>query len=99
MRAPAAPRRPPRSVSVLPRPHGDVLRVASYRKRYRADLAPQVSLSQILVLEQVGRFALQHDPAGGKDVSAVGDRERDIRVLLHDEDRDAGLVDLLDDLE
>src|SRR5581483_4326821 len=31
--------------------------------------------------------------------AAVGDRKRHVRVLLDDEDRDAGLVHLLDDLE
>src|SRR4029079_11941934 len=59
----------------------------------------KVGLPQILVLEQVGRLAGQDDAPGLQDVAAVGDPERDVRVLLDDQDRDAGLVHLLDDLE
>ena len=36
---------------------------------------------------------------GREDVAAVGDRQRDVRVLLDDEHRDTRVVHLLDDLE
>ena len=65
----------------------------------RKGSAAQVGLAQALVLEEVGRLALQDEAARREHVAAVGDRERDVRVLLDDEDRDAGLVHLLDDLE
>ena len=48
----------------------------------------EVRLAQALVLEQVGRLALEHEPPGREHVAAVSDRERDVRVLLDDEDRD-----------
>ena len=49
--------------------------------------------------DQVGGLPLEHDPAGREHVAAVGDRERDVRVLLDDEHGDALVVHLLDDLE
>src|SRR6188472_3611405 len=57
----------------------------------RTGLAAEVRLAEILVLED--------DATGREDVATVGDRERDVRVLLDDQHRDARLVDLLDDLE
>jgi hypothetical protein len=51
------------------------------------------------VLEQLGRLPREDDSAGLQDVAAVRDRERHVRVLLDYEDRHAGLVHLLDDLE
>ena len=41
----------------------------------------------------------KHDVASLQHVAAVGDRERDVRVLLDDENGHPGLVHLLDDLE
>src|SRR5581483_1115642 len=69
------------------------------RARTSSGSAAEVGLPQPLVLEQVGSPALEHQPPGREHVPAVGDRERDVRVLLDHEDRDAGLVHLLDDLE
>src|SRR4051794_41391895 len=62
-------------------------------------LAAEVGLAEILVLAELGGRAGEDEPPGGQHVAAVCDRERDVRVLLDDEHRDAGLVHLLDDLE
>ena len=49
--------------------------------------------------QQVCCFALEDDAPRREDVAAVGDRQRNVRVLLHDQHPDAGIVHLLDDLE
>ena len=50
--------------------------------RSEAGSAAQVGLAEILVREQRGGLARQHDAAGLQHVAAVGDRERDVCVLL-----------------
>src|ERR1700692_239598 len=59
----------------------------------------KVGLSQVLVLQELLGGAAQDATAGRKDVAAIDNRERHVRILLHDQHRDAGLVHLLDDLE
>src|SRR5437868_2860470 len=59
----------------------------------------KVGLAQILVPEQFRRRAGQDDAPGLQHVSAVGDRQRDVRVLLDRQDRDTRFVYLLNDLE
>jgi hypothetical protein len=46
------------------------------------------------VLQQRRGGSGEHDPPGLQHVATVGDRKRDVRVLLDDQDRDAGLVNL-----
>src|SRR5262249_16951996 len=75
---------------------------ASYELRTAARLSPlpaEVCLSQILVLDQIRGLPLEDEPSGREDISAVGDRERDIRVLLDHEHGDTSSGHLLDDLE
>src|SRR6266550_9223342 len=59
----------------------------------------KVSLSQVLVLQELVRRPLQDEPPRRENVSAVSDRESHVCILLDDQHRDAGLVHLLDDLE
>src|SRR4051812_33431071 len=61
--------------------------------------AAEVGLAEVLVLSQLGGRPFEHHPAGREHVATVGDREGDVRVLLHDENRHPRLVYLLDDLE
>src|SRR3954453_15938370 len=61
--------------------------------------APQIRFAQVLVLEQLAGAALEDQPDRREDIAAVGDRQRHVRVLLHDQHGDPRLVDLLDDLE
>ena len=62
-------------------------------------LTSQVGALEILMAQQLGGRALEHDLPGRQDVAAVGDGQRHGRVLLDHQDRDAGGVDGLDDLE
>ncbi len=52
----------------------------------------------IVAQESLSR-AGQGDPAGFQDIGAVGDPERLVDVLFHEEYRHALPVDLLDDVE
>jgi len=53
----------------------------------------------MLVAQQSLSSAGQGDPAGFQDIGAMGDPERLVDVLFHEENRHALLVDLLDDVE
>src|SRR3990172_8717008 len=59
----------------------------------------KVGLFEVLVREEGVCLVGEHDPPSLQDVAPVGDREREVRVILDDEDGDAGVVHLLDDLE
>src|SRR6186997_718678 len=59
----------------------------------------KVGLSQVFVREELFGGSAQNATSGREDVAAIGNRERHVRILLHDQHRDAGLVDLLDDLD
>src|SRR5207247_10804645 len=58
----------------------------------------KVGLSQVLVLQELVRRPTEHAPSRREDVPTIGDGERQLRILLDDEHRHAGLMDLLDDL-
>src|SRR5688500_5063098 len=53
-------------------------------------LAAEVGLAELLVLDELGRVAVQDDSPRREDIAAVGDRERHVRVLLDHEERDPG---------
>src|SRR3954454_15494903 len=76
-----------------------IFRNAARERAVRTSSAPEIRLAQPLVLEQVGRLALEHELPGREHVAPIGEGERDVRVLLDDEHRDARFVHLLDDLE
>src|SRR5258706_16130931 len=61
---------------------------------------PQVELSHVGVAAQGGGRTVEDDPAVLHDVAGVGDGQRDLGVLLHEQGGGAPLgVDLLDDRE
>src|SRR6476619_7817023 len=62
-------------------------------------LPTEVGLTELVVLEELGGLPLEDDPPRRQDIAAIGDGERHVRVLLDDEHRHTGFVDLLDDLE
>src|SRR5687768_1444442 len=53
--------------------------------------AAEVELADVLVREELLRRAVEHDAAVLHDVGIVGGVERDLRVLLDQQDGDAGL--------
>src|SRR5438105_2529337 len=62
-------------------------------------LPAEVSLLDLGISPEGGTGAAQEDAPGLDDVSAVRDLERAQRVLLDQQNRDAIVVDLLDDVE
>src|SRR5262249_48501732 len=62
-------------------------------------LSSQIGAFQVFAGQQLSRGTFEHDLPGRQDVAPVGDGQRHRRVLLHHQDRDAGGVDVLDDLK
>src|SRR5438874_5459511 len=62
-------------------------------------LPAEVSLLDLGISPEGGTGAAEEDAPGLDDVSAVRDLERAQRVLLDQQDRDAIVMDLLDDVE
>ena len=62
-------------------------------------LAAEVGLADVVVLEEVGASAGLLDGADLKHVGAIGNGERHVGVLLYQQDRGPGRVELLDDVE
>src|SRR2546423_11671676 len=62
-------------------------------------LPAQVSLLDLGISPEGGTGAAEEDAPGLDDVGAVRDLERAQRVLLDQQDRDAIVMDLLDDVE
>src|SRR5688572_29075338 len=70
------------------------------RLSYLAPSTAQVSALDLRILPQRRRTVLQTDPAGFEHVAVTGNFQRQIRVLFHQQNRDAVLaVDLYDFLE
>src|SRR6266545_3728226 len=90
-------RQPPLAASV-------VLHVAERLTPRRRQ--PEVELLHVLVLRELGRRAIHHDAAGLENVAVVGEAQRDVGVLLGQEEAHRlvaiqvahDLEDLLDDL-
>src|SRR5499426_1254287 len=60
----------------------------------------EVELAHVLIAAQLGGWALEYDAAVLHDVAVVGDTQRDLRVLLDEQERRLLLVvDLADDVE
>src|SRR3954447_5190256 len=59
---------------------------------------PEVGLLDLGILAQRGRVVAEHHLAGLQHVTAIRDAEREVRVLLDEQDRRALLVDLGDRL-
>src|SRR5207245_2679161 len=94
--------------SCVANPRSRVSIATAIGRRRRSSSAPttrtaseltQVRLAHLGVREQRVGGVGQHDLPRLQDVSAIGDRQRHVRVLLDDEDRAAELTDPLDDLE
>src|SRR5919198_593120 len=90
----------PATTAATASPTSAVTRTTSTRRRPDRLLAfAEVRLSDLLVLTEGLGVVGERDATRFEDIAALGDLERHEGVLLHEENRDSLLVDLLDDLE
>src|SRR5262245_1012777 len=76
------------AASAIPAPAAAVLLDGAVAARRFAGPA-EIELADVLVREQARRWAVEHDPAVLHHVGVVGGVERDLRVLLDEQDRHA----------
>lgn len=57
----------------------------------------EIGLADLIIVQQVACAAGHGNPAVFEHIGTVGDGERHLRVLLHEQDRDAQLMHRADD--